>query len=483
MRKKSGIIISLLMLIMLLMASPAFANSTVEVDNIIVDKTAPAKPTITLSGTEASGGYVLPTVTISGIQDGGNPPSGIKDLEYSLDGGATSTTVPGTSITGNQYSFQITASGTYSIAVRIIDNAGNVSNEWDDVDVKKDGIIVYSNSYTTLTYTAGEGGTIEGETVQTVGHGADGTPVKAVPNPGYHFVGWSDGVSTPERTDTNVQGNINVTAVFARNVVEDVEAPDVTSASVTLKWKPVDGAISYKISINPPTEAGVSEIHVTEPYTYDGDRITYAITNLKKNTKYTIGIRPVFTDGEGTPSETEVTTKDAYEVTYEINPVGAGTITVTGAPYEEGKTVTATATANAGYTFKNWTVNGEVKSTNPVYEFIMPAHDLHLIANFERNFDPILTVTKPVPGSAFSNLAIEKYKEKRAIVVSGTVREEGNRNVKVIARLVDVNDVVVTESFVVCEACQVAKDFDITIPIDTIDEGTYKIVVTAEESN
>ena len=67
--------------------------------------------------------------------------------------------------------------------------------------------------------------------------------------------------------------------------------------------------------------------------------------------------------------------------------------------------------------------------------------------------------------------------------MSGTVREEGNRNVKVIARIVDVIDVVVTESFVVCDACQVAKDFDITIPIDTIDEGTYKIVVTAEESN
>ena len=133
---------------------------------------------------------------------------------------------------------------------------------------------------------------------------------------------------------------ISTCSCFQRNVVEDVEAPDVTSASVTLKWKPVDGAISYKISINPPTEAGISEIHVTEPYTYDGDRITYAITNLKKNTKYTIGIRPVFTDGEGTPSETEVTTKDAYEVTQKSsgwcrNHCGNGRTM-------KGKTVTAT---------------------------------------------------------------------------------------------------------------------------------------------
>ena len=36
-----------------------------------------------------------------------------------------------------------------------------------------------------------------------------------MPNTGYHFVDWSDGVLTPARTDTNVIANINVTANFA----------------------------------------------------------------------------------------------------------------------------------------------------------------------------------------------------------------------------------------------------------------------------
>ena len=45
----------------------------------------------------------------------------------------------------------------------------------------------------TLTYTAGAGGTITGDTSQTVNYGADGTAVTAVPDTGYHFVDWSDG--------------------------------------------------------------------------------------------------------------------------------------------------------------------------------------------------------------------------------------------------------------------------------------------------
>ena len=59
------------------------------------------------------------------------------------------------------------------------------------------------NTYT-LTYTAGANGTITGTSPQTVNHGADGTPVTAVPDAGYRFVGWSDGVTTATRTDTNV---------------------------------------------------------------------------------------------------------------------------------------------------------------------------------------------------------------------------------------------------------------------------------------
>ena len=72
------------------------------------------------------------------------------------------------------------------------------------------------NTYT-LTYTAGANGTITGISPQTVNHGASGTAVTAVPNAGYHFVSWSDGVRRPTRTDTNVTADMTVTATFAIN--------------------------------------------------------------------------------------------------------------------------------------------------------------------------------------------------------------------------------------------------------------------------
>ncbi|MFC1857034.1 DUF1566 domain-containing protein [Thermodesulfobacteriota bacterium] len=70
----------------------------------------------------------------------------------------------------------------------------------------------------TLTYTAGANGSISGETSQTVEHGADGSPVEAVADTGYHFTQWSDGSAANPRTDTNVTGDISVTGEFAINI-------------------------------------------------------------------------------------------------------------------------------------------------------------------------------------------------------------------------------------------------------------------------
>jgi hypothetical protein len=67
----------------------------------------------------------------------------------------------------------------------------------------------------TLTYTAGMGGSIAGASLQIVEYGKDGTEVTAVPDPGYIFVKWSDGVATASRTDTNVRADLTVMAEFA----------------------------------------------------------------------------------------------------------------------------------------------------------------------------------------------------------------------------------------------------------------------------
>ena len=67
----------------------------------------------------------------------------------------------------------------------------------------------------TLTYLSTPGGTLQGDTLQIVSEGADGTPVLAVPDEGYLFAGWSDWVNDNPRTDTQVTADITVRARFA----------------------------------------------------------------------------------------------------------------------------------------------------------------------------------------------------------------------------------------------------------------------------
>ena len=68
----------------------------------------------------------------------------------------------------------------------------------------------------TLTYSAGEGGSISGEATQTVTYGQSGTEVEAVPADGYKFLRWSDGLTTTKRTDSNVSADLSVTAEFEK---------------------------------------------------------------------------------------------------------------------------------------------------------------------------------------------------------------------------------------------------------------------------
>jgi hypothetical protein len=65
-----------------------------------------------------------------------------------------------------------------------------------------------------LEYDAGAGGSIDGTASQAVTWGGDGTEVVAVPGDHYHFTGWSDGVDTAARTDTDVRERVIATAEF-----------------------------------------------------------------------------------------------------------------------------------------------------------------------------------------------------------------------------------------------------------------------------
>jgi len=197
---------------------------------------------------------------------------------------------------------QVVAHGSDATAVTAVPAEGYHFVAWSDgvteatrADVAVSGELTLSASFAinhySLTYAAGDHGSLTGNTAQVVEHGDHGRAVTAVPHEGYHFVAWSDGVTTAARTDTAVTGDIDVTATFALNAlrfvagdgqvgpagstlaepltvaVEDQQGGPIAGATVT--WTaPKGGAVSPATSITDahglaqtvvtlPTEAGV----------------------------------------------------------------------------------------------------------------------------------------------------------------------------------------------------------------------------------
>lgn len=65
-----------------------------------------------------------------------------------------------------------------------------------------------------VTYTASEGGYIDGETEQEIKSGENADPVSAKAYEGYEFVRWSDGLTAPERQEKHVNSDMHFEAEF-----------------------------------------------------------------------------------------------------------------------------------------------------------------------------------------------------------------------------------------------------------------------------
>lgn len=110
----------------------------------------------------------------------------------------------------NQYSssFTLGGNGTYLYRAYAQDTSGIVTSTERTIYVG-----VTPPAYT-LTYSAGTGGTITGSSTQTIAIGQGGSEIIAVPDTGYTFNSWSDGLTTTQRTDTNITANTSYTASF-----------------------------------------------------------------------------------------------------------------------------------------------------------------------------------------------------------------------------------------------------------------------------
>jgi hypothetical protein len=87
-----------------------------------------------------------------------------------------------------------------------------------------------------------------------------------------------------------------------------------------------------------------------------------------------------------------------HKLTLQASPAGAGLLSGTGI-YNQGEVVSVSAMAATGYSFINWTRDGNVVSTQAVFNYTMPAVNITLQANFELSgYELTLEVSPPDAG-------------------------------------------------------------------------------------
>ncbi|MFI5054080.1 MAG: hypothetical protein ACHQDE_06935, partial [Acidimicrobiia bacterium] len=200
----------------------------------------------------------------------------------------------------------------------------------------------------TLIYAAGPNGSISGTTHQEVVVGGSGAPVTAVPDAGYHFVSWSDGVLTATRTDVNVMADLSVTASFETNgsTVSVGAAPGMITLGNPVRTVPVNivranatpmlgfsvvfsvssplavyhgmGGIhegTYLSSANPTTSFNLIDDGVdgSGNHTYEVDGTTLGApcgSSAASGTLFTIDLSSAASSGSGTVTITSVKLRD-----------------------------------------------------------------------------------------------------------------------------------------------------------------------------
>jgi len=160
---------------------------------------------------------------------------------------------PGGTISGP--ASQSVASGHSGIFVSATPNAGYTFTKWSDgslinpraetyvtanVTVTANFAPVGAGTYYTVSYTSSGGGTISGNSFQSVLQGSSSTTVTAIPNTGYVFYEWSDNGSTnPVRQDVNVTRQIAAEAEFTAipsSSNTNINIPTVPTCTSPMIW-------------------------------------------------------------------------------------------------------------------------------------------------------------------------------------------------------------------------------------------------------
>ena len=222
-------------------------------------------------------------------------------------------------------------------------------------------ISIAPSSYTiTVTANPSSAGTVTGGGTYNQGQSCT---VSATANTGYTFTNWTENgnvVSSNASYTFNVEGNRNLVANFTlNNYTVTVSSNPSNGGSVT-----GGGTFTYGQSCTVTATANTG--YTFSNWTENGNVVS-------SNANYTFNV-------EGNRNLVANFTLNNYTVTVSSNPSNGGSVTG-GGSFTYGQSCTVAATANTGYTFSNWTENGNVVSNNANYTFTVEGNR-NLVANF-----------------------------------------------------------------------------------------------------
>ena len=160
-------------------------------------------------------------------------------ISTSVIGGHGTVTADSTKVRGGKScTITISPDSGYQLAsitdngIDVFDLVNNNTYTINNININHTIVVCFSSDIYTLSYTAGEHGSISGDLLQTVDSGSSGTEVTAVPESGYYFAGWSDGSTDNPRIDINVTDDISVRAIFIKDSSSDPQPEDYFTIAV-----------------------------------------------------------------------------------------------------------------------------------------------------------------------------------------------------------------------------------------------------------
>ncbi|MEI6592593.1 MAG: InlB B-repeat-containing protein [Holophagaceae bacterium] len=237
----------------------------------------------------------------------------------------------------------------------------------------------------TISFVAGNGGTLTGTASQTITSGGSTTAVTAVPNTGYVFTNWTGTGFTTSTSNpltlTNVTAAATITANFTATYAVTFVAGTGGTITGTASQTILSGGNSSAITAVP--NAG---------YTFTN----WTGTGFATSTSNPLILTNVTSAATITANFTAI---PIYSVTFVAGAGGTVTGSASQSILSGGSTTVVSAVANAGYAFSNWTGTGFTASTTNPLTVTNVLANLTITANFSQLPATTLGYTDPTTGT------------------------------------------------------------------------------------